>query len=311
MSQFYEDTLAALAPQRTQDSPLSRWPVLQTPDFPVLFIGTSTPEEWTDQRISFYNQGEIDEIVAVIKGLLGMSALDTPYFLPEQFRGGLAANEISVISPFREQISKVRASLRDIALGAVDVGDVEGLQGGEKCVYSFSFSSDHLRYLPYSRVVIISTVRSSTRFLPDDQRLNRGIIFEAKRFNVALTRAKELLIIVGNGGVLKVGHSSHSLKTPSYDIMAWRLQVDPWWKQFLTFVMRNDAYRGPPIDSIDTSSAEAFSRLEEEWCNRLRDRDTGASMNHIETSAAGDGDDSQGFRIAGSLVRETLHEEII
>lgn len=59
-------------------------------------------------------------------------------------------------------------------------------------------------FLCSSRVVIISTVRSSWRFLPDDHRLNRGIIREAKRFNVALTRARELNIIVGNGGVLKV-----------------------------------------------------------------------------------------------------------
>lgn len=63
---------------------------------------------------------------------------------------------------------------------------------------------DRIDILSYSRVVIISTVRSSTRFLPDDQRFNRGVIYEAKRFNVALTRAKELLIIVGNGSVLKV-----------------------------------------------------------------------------------------------------------
>jgi len=134
--------------------------------------------------------------------------------------------------------------------------------------------------------VIISTVRSSTRFLPDDQRFNRGVIYEAKRFNVALTRAKELLIIVGNGSVLK---------------------IDPWWKQLLTFVMRNNAYQGPSIESIDTSSVEAFSRLEEEWCSRHRERDSKASGN----SAGPDEDVSQGSRIAGSLVREALHEESI
>jgi superfamily I DNA and/or RNA helicase len=186
---------------------------LQTPDFPVLFIGKSTPEEWTDQRLSFFNEGEITEIVAIIKGLLGMSTPDTPYFLREQFRGALAPNEISVISPFREQVWKIRASLRNIALGAVDVGDVESLQGAEKYVHPYSSeatSSDRM-FCSYSRVVIISTVRSSTRFLPDDQRFNRGVIFEAKRFNVTLTRAKELLIIVGNGDVLKVDSFSHPL----------------------------------------------------------------------------------------------------
>ena len=86
-----------------------------------------------------------------------------------------------------------------------------------------------------------------------------------------------------------------------------RLQVDPWWKQLLTFVMRNNAYQGPSIESIDTSSAEAFSRLEEEWCSRHRERDSKVSGN----SVGADGDVSQGFQIAGSLVREALHEESI
>lgn len=65
----------------------------------------------------------------------------------------------------------------------------------------------------HSRVVIVSTVRSSSRFLAEDQRLNRGVIYEAKRFNVALTRAKELLVIVGNAETLKVskeGLTAHS-----------------------------------------------------------------------------------------------------
>jgi hypothetical protein len=75
--------------------------------------------------------------------------------------------------------------------------------------------------------------------------------------------------------------------------------------------MRNNAYQGPSIDSIDTSSVEAFSRLEEEWCNRHREQGTQASVNNTQTSVAGDGDDSQGLRIAGSLVREALHEESI
>ena len=39
--------------------------------------------------------------------------------------------------------------------------------------------------------------------------------------NVALTRAKELLVVVGNGNLLK---------------------RDPYWKSFLQFVLRHDLY---------------------------------------------------------------------
>lgn len=75
--------------------------------------------------------------------------------------------------------------------------------------------------------------------------------------------------------------------------------------------MRNNAYQGPSVDSIDISSVEAFSRLEEEWCNQRREQGAKAPVNNIPASVAVDGDDSQGFQIAGSLVREALHEESI
>ena len=47
-----------------------------------------------------------------------------------------------------------------------------------------------------------------------------GIIFESKRFNVAMTRAKQGLIVIGN---------------------PWILQKDPSWVAFLSFCWRNGA----------------------------------------------------------------------
>ncbi|KAF8298246.1 P-loop containing nucleoside triphosphate hydrolase protein [Clavulina sp. PMI_390] len=309
---FYEDTLVAYAAPEVQNSPLRGWPALRTSDFPFLFVGKTTPEEWTDQRLSYYNSGEIGEIISIVTGLLGKSEPTAPYFLPAEMRGKLLASEISVISPFREQVWRVRQALRTLGLAAVDVGDVESLQGAE------------------NRVVIVSTVRSSSRFLAEDQRMNRGVIFEAKRFNVALTRAKELLIVVGNADVLR---------------------VDPWWKLLLTFAMRNNAYVGPPIPSIDRASVDAFSRLEEEWNLKhatdkvkktphqskatLRPEVVSYPSSSAGTATAGgstpeslgaqtiadeeympgegedddEGDTTQGFVIAGSLVREALQED--
>lgn len=132
MHQFYEDTLVAFAPNAVQASPLARWPALLTEDFPFLFIGIATPEEWTDQRLSFYNPGEISEIISIVSGLLGRSGSGPPYLLPSEYQGKLTPDEISVISPFREQVWRVRQALRMLGLGAVDVGDVESLQGAEK-----------------------------------------------------------------------------------------------------------------------------------------------------------------------------------
>ena len=129
--------------------------------------------------------------------------------------------------------------------------------------------------------------------------MNRGLIREAKRFNVALTRAKELNIVVGNGSVLKVRFylllsCARKIKTS--------LQVDPWWKQTLIFAMRNSAYLGPPIEGIDPTSVDAFSRLEERWRN-MSNGPNGPLTNGIQ-----DDDDGAGITV-GSVVRETLVEK--
>lgn len=50
------------------------------------------------------------------------------------------------------------------------------------------------------------------RFLEDDRRRNRGVIYEPRRTNVALTRAKELLVVIGNAEVLKVSPNTQFIE---------------------------------------------------------------------------------------------------
>lgn len=124
-----------------QHTPLAKWPALgPTPDFPFLFIGKETPEQWTDERRSFFNQGEIEEVIRIVLGLLGRGGKPGPYAFPPDKRPSLIPSEISIISPFREQVWKIRVALRTMGLGDVDVGDVEGLQGAEKYVLLVSSS---------------------------------------------------------------------------------------------------------------------------------------------------------------------------
>jgi superfamily I DNA and/or RNA helicase len=90
------------------------------------------------------------------------------------------------------------------------------------------------------RVIILSCVRSRARFWEeDDKKRGLGLIGERKRYirplpkpsirppltnanvprmNVAITRARELLVIIGNGVML---------------------MKDPYWKSYLQFTMRN------------------------------------------------------------------------
>lgn len=53
-----------------------------------------------------------------------------------------------------------------------------------------------------------SCVRSRARFVDADKAANMGFINERKRFNVAITRAKEILVVIGNANLLKVTISS-------------------------------------------------------------------------------------------------------
>ena len=51
-------------------------------------------------------------------------------------------------------------------------------------------------------MIIISTVRSNADHIGFDLKHNLGFLDNPKRFNVAVTRAQALLIIVGNPSVL-------------------------------------------------------------------------------------------------------------
>ncbi|GAA5975720.1 hypothetical protein JCM10908_005257 [Rhodotorula pacifica] len=226
---FYAETLVPCAARSVQQSSLRAWPRLPNAGFPIIFQHVAGDDLEVDEGASFFNDLEVeavrDHILALVRPPADKAA-----------HGMVSAKEISVISPFREQVWRIRLALRAVGLGEVDVGNVEALQGAE------------------NRIVIISTVRSKEmRWLPIDRAQNRGLIHEPKRFNVAMTRAKELLIVVGN---------------------AHTLTMDPWWLAFYRLCIRNDCYVGPPvISSAAQEAGHAVSRLEQQY--------------HAERSASG------------------------
>ncbi|KAJ7270752.1 P-loop containing nucleoside triphosphate hydrolase protein [Mycena haematopus] len=220
---FYDDTLVPCAVNGTIS-----WSRLPNPRLPLLFIGSESIEECVDERASWYNTGEIKCTVDAIVSLLAEGASSSP---------PLQASEIGVMSAFREQVWKIREYLRKERLSAVDVGTVEDYQGREM------------------RVCIISCVRSSTRFLKDDLARGLGLVYERKRMNVAITRAKELLVVIGNAKIL---------------------QQDPFWRSFLQFTLRNKLYSGPALDlELD---GNYISRLESELVVDLDEEDHGVAM---------------------------------
>ena len=127
---FYNDTLLPYARNHK-----IIWSGMPKPFLPLKFIGSTSPEDSSDEvimihffismtlneisffkRASWYNYGEIKEVVNVIKSLLTDS---------EKCEPRLHAKEIGVMAPWREQVWKLREQLRKESLNAVDVGTVE------------------------------------------------------------------------------------------------------------------------------------------------------------------------------------------
>ncbi len=87
---------------------------------------------------------------------------------------GLPASEIAVISPYSAQVRLLRASLKQPEL---EIDSVDGFQGREK------------------EAVVLSLVRSNR----DNQ---IGFLEDVRRMNVALTRARRKLIVIGDSATI-------------------------------------------------------------------------------------------------------------
>ncbi|XP_075415581.1 helicase MOV-10 [Tenrec ecaudatus] len=204
---YYEGELQACADVMDRERFCS-WQGLPQQGFPIIFHGIMGKDEREGNSPSFFNPEEAATVTNYLKLLLAPSAKKgKPYLSPRN---------VGVISPYRKQVEKIRLCITklDKELRGLDdikdlkVGSVEEFQGQERSV------------------ILISTVRSSQSFVQMDLDFNLGFLKNPKRFNVAVTRAKSLLIIVGNP--LLLGH-------------------DADWKAFLEFCKKNGGYTGCPF----------------------------------------------------------------
>lgn len=161
---FYESKLRAKITEPTR-SLGTRWNYLTNKKFPVLFHCVKTPSKVIRGGTSSYNDGEI-KLVRFYVDLLIRIGIDGER---------VVADDIGVVSPYKAQLNKLRNELRHVQ--DVEIGTAEYYQGREK------------------KIIIISTVKS---------RDNVGFLKSEKRLNVCITRAKSLLILVGNADTLQV-----------------------------------------------------------------------------------------------------------
>ncbi|NXQ91166.1 M10L1 helicase, partial [Nyctibius grandis] len=167
---FYHKDLEVCADTSVVTS-LLNWGKLPRKGFPLIFHGIRGSETREGHSPSWFNPTEAVQVMQYC------------CHLAKNENTAVSVTDIGVITPYRKQVEKIRCLLRSIDLADIKVGTVEEFQGQE--------------YM----VIILSTVRSHEGVF-GDEKYCLGFLSNPKRFNVAITRAKALLIVVGNPHVL-------------------------------------------------------------------------------------------------------------
>ncbi|UZJ55035.1 hypothetical protein CBS101457_004355 [Exobasidium rhododendri] len=164
---FYEGTLqnGVTAPERLRKNIDFPWPV---PSLPMFFFQNLGQEEISSSGTSFLNRTEASNVEKIITAF---------------FKAGVTPSQIGVVTPYEGQRSYIvnhmqaHGKLRKEFYKEVEVASVDAFQGREK---------DY---------IILSCVRSN-------EHQGIGFLSDPRRLNVALTRAKYGMVILGNPKVL-------------------------------------------------------------------------------------------------------------
>lgn len=187
---FYNNTLipeAAIPSTALQTSPLwhgRRWP--------VLFLPHTGADEIERDGGGWYNVSEAQRACNIAEQLV--------------YESSVKQADICIMSPFAAQVKWLRSLIRGSGYGGgsglwdINIGPLEAFQGLEK------------------RVVILCTTRTRERFLQADEKRDIGIVHQKRKMNMALTRAKEALFVIGHPGLLG---------------------KDQWWREWMAFCWRN------------------------------------------------------------------------
>jgi helicase MOV-10 len=177
------------------------WEELPNPTVPLVLHGVQGKNVREGRSPSYCNLEEIDVVRSwLIK-------------LQDYRQVGFDGSQVGIVTPYSKQATKLREACHKMGLTKVRVGTVEAMQGDER------------------RVVLVSTVRSHSdatlnnikQLLTFDKVHDLGFVGQPKRVNVSLTRAKALLIVIGDPNVLK---------------------GDPNWRSLLEFSQANQCMTG-------------------------------------------------------------------
>ena len=146
----------------------------------VVFFDTSNSENPYEQNdgYSAKNNTEAEAISEII--------------LPKLFEHNISPSSIAIIAPYKSQVANIQHYIRNSSLNNfnnIDISTLDSFQGKEYDIILFSFtrSADHKNP---------QTVNGKKKFL------KVGFLDDARRLNVAFSRAKKKLILIGNSVTL-------------------------------------------------------------------------------------------------------------
>ncbi|CAL8071330.1 unnamed protein product [Orchesella dallaii] len=241
---FYEDELLSKASVEEayalcQNPQLKH--VLVCDGVPLIFHGVQGQCIREQNSPSWCNKAEVVEVVRYVVALVKQC--------------GLKYDDIGIITPYRKQVEKIRLALQ-MSLFDNDtpkVASVEEFQGGER------------------KVIIISTVRSVIENKVDKSLDRLSFLYQPKRFNVAITRAKALMIVVGNPHVLSKNKYWLQLLRYSIELKAYKgcnlpveVETDPAIRKIVNEdVEPHAAEIEASMGQVDTLNSVNVSEIEE------------------------------------------------
>lgn len=114
------------------------------------------------------------------------------YILPKLFNHNISADDIAIIAPYKSQVANIKKFISSSSLSSnrkIDVSTLDSFQGKEYDIIVFSFT----RSTNHWQAPIVNGRKKFTKV---------GFLDDARRLNVAFSRAKKKLILVGNAVTL-------------------------------------------------------------------------------------------------------------
>ncbi|XP_030386246.1 probable RNA helicase armi [Scaptodrosophila lebanonensis] len=167
----------------------------------TIFYGVLGENKQEPDSPSWFNYAEANEVFITAIAL---------------YRFNVHPDQIGILTPYIKQVKTLRNMFIASDVKMPKIGSVEEFQGQER------------------DVMLISTVRSTESILRQDRRLCLGFVRCNKRMNVAISRARSLMIIFGNPHLLS---------------------VDDCWRQLILFCANNNAYFGceMPVSLLESN----------------------------------------------------------